>query len=108
MGALLDKSADNLELLGRGRRASTLRERGRTVRKFLAWLALAHEVPYHTEVQQLSGYLRMKDSEPCTRGGWKCTHQAFVFLDEIEAVEARLTHVALHTVMHKEMLSSTL
>ena len=36
MGALLDKSADNLELLGRGRRASTLRERGRTVRKFLA------------------------------------------------------------------------
>ena len=42
----------------------------------------------------------MKDSEPCTRGGWKCTHQAFVFLEEIKAVEARLTHVAL--------LSSTL
>ena len=43
MGELLSKGADNHRLLGRGRRATTLRARGRTVKKYLAWLALAHE-----------------------------------------------------------------
>ena len=91
MGELLNKGADNLKLLGGGRSATTLRARGRTVKKFLAWLTLAHEVP--TEVQHLSEYLQMRHSEPCTRGGLKGTHQAFAFMEEIAAVEVTLTHV---------------
>ena len=47
MGDLLNKGADNLKLLGRGRRATTLRARGRTVKKYIAWLTLVHEVLHH-------------------------------------------------------------
>ena len=66
MGELLSKGADNLRLLGGGRRATTLRARGRTVKKYLAWLALAHEETFPSEVHHVSEYLQMRHSEPCT------------------------------------------
>ena len=50
----------------------------------------------------------MRHSEPCTRGGLKSTHQAFVFMEEIAAVEVRLTQVSLYSILYKELLSSTL
>ena len=96
MGELLSKGADNLKLLAGGRQ------------KFLAWLALAHEVTFASEVQHLSEYLQMRHSEPCTRGGLKSTHQAFVFMEEIDAVEVRLTQVSLYSILYKKLLSSTL
>ena len=70
MGELLSKSADNLKLLGGGRQATTLRARGRTVKKYLAWLASAHEETFPSKVHHVSEYLQMRHSEPCTRGGY--------------------------------------
>ena len=84
------------------------RARGRTVKKFLARLTLAHEVTFPTEVQHLSESLQMRHSEPCTLGGLKSTHQAFVFMEEIAAVEVKLTDTSLYNVLYKELLSSTL
>ena len=78
-------------LLGGRRRATTLRARGRTVKKYLAWLALAHEETFPSEVHHVSEYLQMRHSEPCTRGGLKSTHQALVFMEDIAAVETKLT-----------------
>ena len=54
MGELLNKGADNVKLLEGGRRSTNLLARCRTVKKFLAWLALAHEKTFPTEVQHLS------------------------------------------------------
>ena len=106
MGDLLNKGAD--KLLGGGRRATTLRARGRTVKKYIAWLTLAHEVTFPSEVRHMSEYLQMRHSEPCTRGGLKSTHQALVFMEDIAAVEAKLTQVPLYSILHKELLSSPL
>ena len=78
------------------------------MKKFLAWLALAHEVTFPSEVQHLSEYLQMRHSEPCTRGGLKSTHQDFLFMEEIAAVEVRLTQDSLYSILYKELLSSTL
>ena len=108
MGDLLNKGADNLKLLGGGRRATTLMARGRTVKKYIAWLTLAHEVTFPSEVRHLSEYLQMRHSEPCTREGLKSTHQALVFMEDIAAVEAKLTQVPLYSILFKELLSSTL
>ena len=108
MGELLSKGADNHRLLGRGRRATTLRARGRTVKKYLAWLALAHEETFPSEVHHVSEYLQMRHSEPCTRGGLKSTHQALVFMEDIAAVETKLTQVPLYSILCKELMSSTL
>ena len=108
MGELLSKGADNHRLLGGGRRATTLRARGRTVKKYLAWLALAHEETFPSEVHHVSEYLQMRHSEPCTGGGLKSTHQALVFMEDIAAVETKLTQVPLYSILYKELLSSTL
>ena len=97
-----------LRLLGGARRATTLRARGRTVKKYLAWLALAHEETFPSEVHHVSEYLQMRHSEPCARGGLKSTHEALVFMEDIAAVETKLTQVPLYSILHKELLSSTL
>ena len=108
MGQLLNKSSDNMVLLGGGRRATTLRARGRAVKKYIAWLSLSHEIVFPSEVQHLSEYLQMRHSEPCTRGGLKSTHQALVFLEDVAAVETKLTQSPLYSTIYKELLSSTL
>ena len=56
----------------------------------------------------MSEYLQKRHSEPCTRGGFKSTHQALVFLEDIAAVETKLTQVPLYSILYKELLSSTL
>ena len=94
------------DLLNKG--ATTLRARGRTLKKYIAWLALAHEVTFPSEVRHLSEFLQMRHSEPCTRGGLKSTHQALVFMEDIAAVEAKLAQVPLYSILYKELLSSTL
>ena len=71
------------QLVGGGRRASTLRSRVRGVRKFLSWLALNRELSYPTSFDQLSEFLQVRLSEPCNRGALKGTHQSFVFLEEM-------------------------
>ena len=93
IGALLDTSADNLKLLGGAGGLRHYAQEDEQARSSLPGLRSPPQ-KRHTEL--------------CTRGGLKSAHQAFVFLEEIAAVEVKLTHVALYTVLHKELLSSTL
>ena len=46
MGTLLAAPPSNLQLLGAGRRAATLRSRVRAVKRFLDWLAVSHAKGY--------------------------------------------------------------
>ena len=107
MGMMLtDKPGQ--QLVGGGRRASTLRSRVRGVRKFLTWLALNRELSYPTSFDQLSEFLQVRLSEPCNRGALKGTHQSFVFLEEMVGTPAqeRLTGSALYGVIYRELLAS--
>ena len=45
----------------------------------------------------------MRHSQPCTRGGLKST-RPFVFMEEIAAVEVKLTDASLYNVLYKELL----
>ena len=70
------------------------------MKKYLAWLALAHEETFPSEVHHVSEYLEMR--------GLKSTHRALVFIEDIAAVETKLTQVPLYSILYKELLSSTL
>ena len=73
---LLAAQPSNLQLLGAGRRAATLRSRVRAVKRFLDWLAVSHAKGYPTDLHDFTGYLQARQSEPCTRGAlkelWAC------------------------------------
>ena len=68
MGAALENRHGDRNLLGGGRRASTLRARVRASRKFFAWLAVSADVAFPSEVAHLTGYLESRHTEPCNRG----------------------------------------
>ena len=108
MGVLLAQKGQNLKLLGACRRASTLRSRVRSVRKFLSWLAGASGVFFPSETQLLTEFLQVRHSESCNGGSLKGTHQSFVFLEVAAAVVVRVTNNAVYTVLYKELFSSTL
>ena len=55
MGELLAAQPGNVEVLGGGKRASTLRSRVRAIRKFLQWLHLAHDIRYPPDSGALHG-----------------------------------------------------
>ena len=46
MGKLIRESPSNIQLLGGGRRAGTLRSRVRSVQKFLGWLIASHGISF--------------------------------------------------------------
>ena len=96
------------QLVGGGRRASTLRSRVRGVRKFLTWLAVTRELSYPTSFDQRSEFLHVRLSEPCNRGALKGTYQSFVFLEETVGtpLQKRLTGSALYGVIYRELLAS--
>ena len=110
MGKLLSESAGNVQFLGEGKRASTLRARVRGARKFLAWLAVNHQQIFPTAMLQLVGFLQVRLSEPCNRGGLKGAHRSFVFLEEMAgiAAEDRITSTQLYNVAYRELLTSAL
>ena len=64
MGALLREDPASRRILGAGRRAGTVRARVRSIRKILAWLAAAHELPYPTSHMHLVEFLQVRHSEP--------------------------------------------
>ena len=108
MGQLLSTKPGNIQLLGGGKRASTLRSRVRGVQKFLSWLAIHQEKVFPDSVSQLLEFLQVRLSEPCNRGSLKGSHRALVFLEETAGVPAaeRLTNTQLYNVSYKELLSS--
>ena len=109
MGQFLLAQPGN-QLIGGGRRASTLRSRVRSFRRFLSWLGLRHEQIYPTSLTQLTEYLQVRVSEPCNRGSLKGTHQSMVFLESMAGVPVaeRFTNSQLYNVMYQELLVSTL
>ena len=94
MGQILSTKPGNIQLLGGGKRASTLRSRVRGVQKFLSWLAIHQEKVFPDSVSQLLEFLQVRLSEPCNRGSPKGSHRALVFLEETAGVPAveRLTN----------------
>ena len=81
--------------LGASRRAGTVRARVRSIRKFLAWLAGAHELPYPTSHMHFVEFLQVRHSEPGPREAIKLTHAASVFMEELSGVKEKLTVVPL-------------
>ena len=64
MGKLIKENPSNIQLLGGGRRAGTLRSRVRSVQKFLGWLIPSHGITFPTHWRQLTEYLQVRYSEP--------------------------------------------
>ena len=89
MGELLAAQPGNVEVLGGGKRASTLRSRVRAIRKFLQWLHLAHDIGYPQTVEHYTEYLSLRLSEPCNRGALKSTHHSLVFLNELTGTQVQ-------------------
>ena len=83
MGKLREDSPSNIQLLGGGRRAGTLRARVRSVQKFLAWLMASHGVNFPVHWRQLNRTLRQKIIEACPllvhllAGGGRGRRQAY-------------------------------
>ena len=74
IGKLIRESPSNVQLLGGGRRAGTLRSRVRSVQKFLGWLIAAHGINFPNHWRQFIEYLQVRYSEPCVRGALKLVH----------------------------------
>ena len=110
MGRLLCSQPGNLELLGGGRRASTLRSRVRELRKFFAWFSVTYEEEFPTTEEHFTGFLRARASEPCNRGALKATHRSFGFLEEVTGMplSERRTKSKLFDVILRELLSTAL
>ena len=106
MGKILETKAGDRNVLGGGRRASTLRARNRAAEKNLGWLAVSADVAFPTQVAHLTGFLESRHSEPCNRDALKAAHQCIVFLEDVAGVEEKLTTNALYTVIYRELLST--
>ena len=108
MGRLLRENPSNLQLLGSGLRAGTLRSRVRSIRKFLEWLSVAHKIAFPVHWQQLVEFLQVRVSEPCVRGSLKSAHRSFLFLQESAGISDKFTDSALYDVTRKELFAAAL
>ena len=77
-----DKPA-SIQLLGAGKRASTLRARTRAIRKCAVWLASAFSVSFPRETSHVLEYLQVRLNEPACRGAIEGAHQAMCFSEEV-------------------------
>ena len=105
MEKLIRESPSNVQLLGGGRRAGTLRSRVRSVQKFLGWLIASHGITFPVHWRQLTEYLQVRYFEPCVRGSLKLVHSSYIFLQEVAGVEDMLTDSAMYAVSLKELMS---
>ena len=108
MGRLMRENPSNVQLLGSGLRAGTLRSRVRSIRKFLEWLSAAHKVAFPVHWQQLIEFLQVRLSEPCVRGSLKAAHRSFLFLQESAGISDKFTDSALYDVARKELFAAAL
>ena len=107
MGRLIRENPSNVQLLGGGRRAGTLRSRVRSIQKFIEWLVAAHQVSFSNHWRQLTEYLQVRYSEPCVRGALKLVHSSYIFLQEVAGIEDKLTDSAMYTASLKELHGSS-
>ena len=95
MGQFVRDKPASLQLLGAGKRASTLRARTRAIR---------------TCAEHVVEYLQVRLSEPTCRGGIKGAHQAMCFFEEVSGIAEpdRWTSAAVYLLAKKEILASAL
>ena len=67
MGRLVRENPSNVQSLGGGRRAGTLRSRIRSTQKIIGWLIAAHGISFPNHWRQLTEYGQVSFSEPCVR-----------------------------------------
>ena len=79
MSRLLREKPGNILLLGAGKRATTLRARVMSLRRYTLWLSTAYGVSFPREIAHLVDFLQARSQEPTTRGGRKGAHQAMIF-----------------------------
>ena len=108
MGKLIRENPSNIQLLGGGRRAGTLRSRVRSVQKFLGWLIASHGVSFPVHWRQMTEYLQVRYSEPCVRGSLKLVHSSYIFLQEVAGIEDKLTDSSMYVVALKELVSQAI
>ena len=110
MAKMLREKPGNAQLLGAGKRASTLRARIRSLRRYTLWLSTAYGISFPSETAHFVEYLRVRSQEPTTRGGLKAAHQATRFYEEITAVpeQARLSESTVYSLAKKEFLAAAL
>ena len=108
MGKLIRENPSNIQLLGGGRRAGTLRSRVRSVQKFLGWLIASHGVSFPVHWRQLTEYLQVRYFEPCVRGSLKLVHSSYIFLQEVAGIEDKLTDSSMYVVALKELMSQAI
>ena len=68
VNTVLKETPKDAEALGGGRRASTVRTRGRRSKKILFLLQLKYDLNYPDSRAQCVEFLRVRVSEPCNRG----------------------------------------
>ena len=107
-GSAAPGKPSNLQLLGSGLRAGTLRSRVRSIRKFLEWLSVAHKIAFPVHWQQLVEFLQVRLSEPCVRGSLQPAHRSFLFLQESAGISDKFTDSALYDVTRKELFVAAL
>ena len=105
MGRLIRENPSNVQLLGGGRLAGTLRSIVRTIQKFIGWLIAAHQISFPNHWRQLTQYLQVGYSEPCVRGALKLVHSSYIFLQEVVGIEDKLTDTALYSVSLRELMA---
>ena len=75
----------SIQLVGAGRRGTTLRARTRAIRRYVISLASAFSVPFPSDVSHVVEYVQVKLNlgEPSNRGSIKGAHQAMCFFEEV-------------------------
>ena len=71
---------------------------------------MQQELVYPESLQDLTDFLHVRLTEPCSRGALKGVHRVFVFLEEISGVTSaeRISTGQLYAVVYKEMLASAI
>ena len=105
MGRLIHENPSNVQSLGGGRRAGTLRSSFRSIQKFIGWLIAAHGISFPNHWRQLTEYLQVRYSEPCVRGALKLVHSSYIFLQEVAWIEDKLSDTAMYAVSLKELMA---
>ena len=70
-----------MQRVGKGRRASTLRKHVKTWQHARTWLAATFNTPWPTKASQLAMYLEARAQEPCGRSIPTSIYKTFVFLE---------------------------
>ena len=86
----------------------TLRNRVRSVQKFIGFLSVTFDISYPSTVEHFTSYLKMSVSEPRTRCALKHANRALVVLEVVSGTprHARMTAQPIYEKVCKEMLNA--